>query len=62
MNIPEPDANLIKEQLDLGPELKRMDYLLRSYTLVDGNWVAPSDENLIVLSDYGVHIIREFLA
>ena len=62
MQMPESDVNLIKEQLDLGPELKRMDYLLRSYSLVGGKWEKTMDENLIVLSDYGVHIIREFLA
>jgi len=62
MSIPEPDTNLIREQLDLGPELKRIDYLLRSYTLVDGKWVKPTEENLIILSDYGVHIIREFIS
>ena len=62
LQMPEPDTNLIREQLDLGPELKRIDYLLRSYTLVDGKWVAPTDENLIILSSYGVQILREFIA
>jgi len=62
MQMPEPDTNLIREQLDLGPELKRIDYLLRSYELVDGRWVQPKDKNLVILSGYGVQIIREFLS
>ena len=62
MQMPEPDTNLIREQLDLGPELKRIDYLLRSYELVDGQWRQPADKNLVILSSYGVQIIREFLS
>jgi len=62
INMPEADTNLLKEQLDLGPELERIDNLLKSFTLVDGKWIKPTDENMIILSDYGVHIFREFIS
>jgi len=63
-----PEKGIISEQLNLGEELDRIDYLLRGYTL-DRNeetgqskWVKPNDNNLIVLSDYGVHLIRNTIA
>jgi len=58
----ETPTSMIKEQLDMGEELERIDYLLRGYVLDKGNWVAPKDNDLVVFSDYGVHLIRNTIA
>lgn len=66
--IPQPDPGIIKEQLDLGEELQRIDYLLRSWTLKtdpetgQSKWVQPDNEDLIILTDYGVEYFREWIA
>jgi hypothetical protein len=62
------DKSMIQEQLSLGEELERIDYLLRGFTLEsnedtgESKWVKPKDNDLIVLSDYGVHLIRNTIA
>jgi len=62
------EKSIISEQLNLGEELDRIDYLLRGYTIErddatgESRWVKPDDNNLIVLSDYGVHLIRNTIA
>ena len=56
------ETSMIKEQLDLGDELERIDYLLRGYTLEEGRWVKPNDNRMVVFSDYGVHLIRNTIA
>lgn len=62
----EQEEGMIKQQLSLGDELKVIDYLLRSYTLItDENgsrWQKPEHEDMIILSDYGVHFFREAIA
>jgi len=66
--IPQADPGIIKEQLDLGDELKRIDFLLRSYSLVtdpntgQSKWAKPDNEDLIILTDYGVEYFREYIA
>ena len=56
------ETSMIKEQLDLGEELERIDYLLRGFTLERGEWKAPTTQDLVVLSEYGVHLIRNTIA
>jgi hypothetical protein len=62
------DRSIISEQLNLGEELDRIDYLLRGYTIERdektgaSSWVKPDNNDLIVLSDYGVHLIRNTIA
>lgn len=62
------DKSMIQEQLDLGDELDRIDYLLRGYSLeIDSEtgertWQAPDNKDMIILSDYGVHLIRNTIA
>ena len=62
------EKSMIAEQLDLGDELDRIDYLLRGYTIEHdtetgaSKWVAPSTNDMILLSDYGVHLIRNTIA
>lgn len=62
------ERSMIAEQLDLGEELERIDYLLRGYILeIDpetkqSSWVKPEDNEMIILSDYGVHLIRNTIA
>jgi len=60
--------SMINEQLDLDKELERIDYLLRGYTYEfnpeteEKEWLAPEDSEMIILSDYGVHLIRNTVA
>ena len=60
------EKSMIQDQLDLGEELERIDYLLRGYALKtqDGKteWTAPDNTDMIILSDYGVHLIRNTIA
>lgn len=61
------DKSMLKEQLDLGEDLTRIDYLLRGYQLIvqeDGStkWEEPVNKDLVVLSDYGVQMIRDSIA
>ena len=62
------EKSMIQEQLDLTDELERIDYLLRGYVIEknddtgESKWVAPLDNDFIILSDYGVHLIRNTIA
>ena len=62
------EQSMIREQLDLGEEMERIDYLLRGYSLENNEetgerkWVKPDDNEFIVLSDYGVHLVRNTIA
>jgi len=62
------EKSMIAEQLDLGDELDRIDYLLRGYTIErddntgESKWVRPDNNEMIILSDYGVHLIRNTIA
>lgn len=62
------DRSMITEQLSLGEELDRIDYLLRGYSLErdkdtgDNVWLPPKDNEMIILSEYGVHLIRNTIA
>ena len=62
------EKSMISEQLDLGEELERIDYLLRGYTLQvnddtkQSEWVKPDDNEMIILSEFGVHLIRNTIA
>ena len=62
------DKSMIQEQLDLGDELERIDYLLRGYVIErdeqtgESKWVKPTDNDNVILSDFGVHLIRNTIA
>ncbi len=66
--LSQQDSSMIKEQIDLTEELERMDYLLRGYNLErdaetgESKWVAPDNNDKIILSEYGVHLIRNTIA
>jgi len=53
------EKSLIKEQLDLSEELERINFLLKGYVWdIDLNkWMEPTDDEMVVLTDYGVHLI-----
>ena len=62
------DKSMIQEQLDLTDELDRIDYLLRGYVVErndetgESKWAKPTNNESIILSDYGVHLIRNTIA
>jgi len=62
------ERGMITEQLSLGEELTRIDYLLRGYTIkVNENtgesiWTKPDDNSMVILSEYGVHLVRNTIA
>lgn len=68
MALGQQDKSMIQEQLDLGDELDRIDYLLRGYTIErneetgESKWAAPKNNDMIILSEYGVHLIRNTIA
>jgi len=62
------EKSMIEQQLNLGEELDRIDYLLRGYAIErdeetgNSKWVKPTQNEMIILSDYGVHLIRNTIA
>lgn len=59
--------NSINEQLDTSRILENMHNLLRGFVLKEQpngtkKWVAPANNDLIVLSDYGVNYIMQYLS
>lgn len=57
------DKGMIKEQLDLTEEITRIDYLIKGYSLEPNlggalAWVKPANKEMIIFSDYGIHLIR----
>ena len=62
------EKSMISEQLDLGSELDRIDYLLRGFTLKrnketgESYWDEPDDPDMVILSEYGIHLIRNTIA
>jgi len=62
------DKSMIQEQLDLGEELERIDYLLRGYTYEkdeqtgENKWVKPQSNEMVILSEYGIHLVRNTIA
>ncbi len=63
MQLAEQGTNLVKEQLGFSEELETIQYLLKGYTKEINikeqvyEWKKPEDNDLIVLTDYGVHLI-----
>ena len=60
-------SNSINEQLDTSKTLERMHNLLKGYVLKDMgngtvNWVKPDNNELVVLSEYGVNYIMQMLS
>ena len=63
------DDNLkgtISEQLDLDDQLEKIGYLLKGYVQeIDEArgkvWVAPEDNEMKILSEYGVHLIKNVI-
>lgn len=60
------NEGLVKEQLDMGKDIERIDKLLRGWHVVQTSsgekWEAPTNEDLIILSDQGIHYFRQILA
>jgi len=62
------EKSMIQQQLDLGEELERIDYLLRGYTIEinddtgESRWAKPKTNDMVILSEYGVHLIRNTIA
>ena len=62
------EKSMIQEQLDLGEELERIDYLLRGYIMKTNqetgemDWVKSENPDMLVLSDYGVQLILDTIA
>jgi len=57
------EKSMVREQLDLSEEIARIDYLIKGYSLEpnsDGTleWVKPINNDMIIFSDYGIHLIR----
>lgn len=59
MYMEEQERSMIHDQLDLSEELEKINYLLKGYVYDanTGDWVAPKDNEMVVLTDYGVHLI-----
>lgn len=61
--LEEANRSMAKDQLDLTEELERIEHLLRGHTIAydekTGNkvWTAPSDNEMVILSEYGIHLI-----
>ena len=60
--VQQEDRGMISEQLDVGEVLERIHHLLRGYVLKkddDGivKWTAPINNDMIILSEYGVNYI-----
>jgi len=59
--IEEQERSMIKEQLDLNDELAMIEHLLKGdvVKITDGipDWSTPEDKEMIILSDYGIHLI-----
>lgn len=56
------EKSMIKDQLDLSEELDRIEHLLRGHILKRDDfkgdyWEEPEDKDMIVLSEYGIHLI-----
>lgn len=61
------NVGMVREQLDLTNEIRRIDALLRGCTLeIDeyGNekWVQPTDDRMKIFSEYGIQEIRNLIA
>lgn len=57
------EKSMVKEQLDLSEEIARIDYLIKGWSLEPGDdgrlvWKAPTDKEMIIFSEYGIHLIR----
>lgn len=55
----------ISEQLDLDEQLEKIGYLLKGWVeeTINGEkkWVQPKDNEMRILSDYGVHLIKNVI-
>lgn len=62
MYLDEQEKSMIKDQLDLGDELRRIEHLLKGEVLVTEangkqHWKAPENNDMVILSEYGIHLI-----
>ena len=60
--IQEQEKSMIREQLDLNEELETIKNLLKGNILEqqpngETVWVPPIDKEMIILSDYGIHLV-----
>lgn len=54
MYVENVERSLAAEQLDLSEIIGNMENLLRGFELKDGKWIKPTNNDMIVLSEYGV--------
>jgi len=57
------EQSMVKEQLDLTEEISRIDYLIKGYSLEPSEegvlkWVKPTNDDMVIFSEYGIHLIR----
>lgn len=57
------EKSMVREQLDLSEEIARIDYLIKGWSLEPGEdgkleWTKPTDKEMIIFTDYGIHLIR----
>ena len=62
MMYKDEERSMIKDQLDLSEELEMIEHLLRGdiykeNNLGRGSWNAPDNPDMVILSDYGIHLI-----
>lgn len=63
----EQNKSMTKEQLDLEDDMRRINYLLWGYSsYIDEagieRWYKPDNDELIVLSEYGIQMVRDAIA
>lgn len=61
------ERTLIQDQLDLAPELERIEHLLRGHVIrkdEHGNeeWTEPESDDFKILNEYGVHLIMNIIS
>ena len=61
------EKSMIQDQLDLAPELERIEHLLRGHVIrkdAEGNeeWQEPEDPDFKILNEYGVHQIMNVIS
>lgn len=64
----EQEKGMVKEQLDLSEEMERIENLLRGRVLKKDkktrvtSWEDPEDNEMVILSEYGVHLIMNTIS
>ena len=62
MYVQHQEKGMVKEQLDLGEEMERIENLLRGKYLKNGSWQDPTDDSMVILTEYGLQLIINTVA